>query len=420
VAFSPGGGLLATANTGASTVSVFSVAATGALTEMTGSPLATGSLSFSVAFGRGGGLIATSNFGSNTVSMFSVGPPSAQITTPAAGNTYTQGRAVPTSFTCADAPGGPGISSCTDSNGGSGTAGTLDTSIVGAHAYTVTATSSDGQSATASIGYTVLPGPPTASIATPLDGASYSQGQVVSASFSCRDATGAPGLDSLNGCAGTVANGAPIDTSAPGVHSFAVTATSLDGQATTTTISYTVIPTPAAPTNVTAPASSTSTTARVAFAGDPALAYQCSLDGAGWAACTSPVTVTSLAAGSHTMRVRQIAAAGTPGDIASVSWTVMPATCASARVMRINWTVRSGTRLRTTKVIVNGRTVATLAGSRRAFAVSLLGRPAQTVRVRISALTSRGAHLGSTRTYHPCARTRLPGRLATLRLIRVR
>ena len=70
VAFSPSGGLLATANKNVNNVSVFSVAAGGALTAVTGSPFTTGSSPASVAFSPSGGLLATANFTSNSVSMF--------------------------------------------------------------------------------------------------------------------------------------------------------------------------------------------------------------------------------------------------------------------------------------------------------------------------------------------------------------
>jgi hypothetical protein len=189
------------------------------------------------------------DYASATVTLTVQAPPSASISAPATGGTYALGQSVPTTFSCSEGLGGPGLSSCDDSTGTnttSGGSGHLDTSTLGPHTYTVTGTSGDGQTGTASIAYGVVDAaPPSVSIAAPANGAIYTLGQAVDASFACAEGTGGPGIAS---CTGTVADGEAIDTSTTGSHTFTVTATSEDGLSSETSVTYTVVaPAPAPP-----------------------------------------------------------------------------------------------------------------------------------------------------------------------------
>jgi probable HAF family extracellular repeat protein len=76
---------------------------------------------------------------------------------------------------------------------------------------------------------------PTATIAAPVNGATYTQGQIVNASYTCADLES--GVDT---CVGTVANGAAINTSVLGAHTFSVTATDVAGNTAAATVSYSV------------------------------------------------------------------------------------------------------------------------------------------------------------------------------------
>lgn len=89
-------------------------------------------------------------------------PPSASISAPGGGGVYALGQVVPTTFSCAEGAGGPGLVACDDSTGAKtkgGGSGLLDTSALGPHTYTVTALSKDGLTAGAATGYTVVPAP---------------------------------------------------------------------------------------------------------------------------------------------------------------------------------------------------------------------------------------------------------------------
>jgi hypothetical protein len=79
---------------------------------------------------------------------------------------------------------------------------------------------------------------PTASIAAPINGGTFSQGQTVLADYSCADGDTFH-VDAVT-CVGDVPDGSPIDTSTPGAKSFTVTATDEHGATSDETVSYTV------------------------------------------------------------------------------------------------------------------------------------------------------------------------------------
>ena len=74
---------------------------------------------------------------------------------------------------------------------------------------------------------------PQITIAAPLDGSVVLLGDTRKASFTCSD-----GGSGLAACTGTVADGAALDTTAPGTHSFTVNATDAVGNHSTVTVSY--------------------------------------------------------------------------------------------------------------------------------------------------------------------------------------
>jgi hypothetical protein len=94
------------------------------------------------------------NRGTRTVHYTVAAPPSASITTPKAGAYYGYDQAVLAGYACQEGAFGPGLSSC---SGPVVSGRRIDTSHPGPHAFTVTATSSDGQHTQSTVAYTVLP-----------------------------------------------------------------------------------------------------------------------------------------------------------------------------------------------------------------------------------------------------------------------
>ncbi len=78
---------------------------------------------------------------------------------------------------------------------------------------------------------------PVITLVTPADGATYKFNKTTNADYTCADAG-----SGIAACAGTVANGTPIDTWTKGVKTFVVTATDSVGNTTSRTVTYTSSP----------------------------------------------------------------------------------------------------------------------------------------------------------------------------------
>ena len=161
-----------------------------------------------------------------------VPPEPVTIVTPESGAEYARGRVVLADYSCQM----PGQVSCV---GTVADGAPIDTSTLGDHSFTVTATDGAGAQRTETHRYTVVDKTkPSVTVTTPPEGATYIQGQAVTADYACADEGGGSGLAS---CVGTVADGAALNTSTlGGSRPFSVTATDGAGNARTVDRPYAV------------------------------------------------------------------------------------------------------------------------------------------------------------------------------------
>jgi hypothetical protein len=172
-----------------------------------------------------------------TYTVIDITKPHVIFNTPSDGATFEQGSSVTADYACADDPGGLGIYEgyCF---GTLPVGAPIDTSQLGTFSFQVTTIDKQFNIDQETIHYTVADRtPPTISFAVPSDGATYTFGEQVWASYSCDDHNGS----GLNGCKGDVANGAPIDTSTFGAHTFTVTAYDRAGNVAHETHTYSVV-----------------------------------------------------------------------------------------------------------------------------------------------------------------------------------
>jgi hypothetical protein len=129
-------------------------------------------------------------------------------------------------------------------------------------------------------------------------------------------------------------------------------------------------------------------------------------------------TVTGLHAGTtytFTVTASNGNGAGAPSSASNaVTPTEPPATpaprvCVSQRSEMVHWKVRRGQHLKSIVITLNGTVYERLPGSARSAQISLAGRKAETVVVRITATNSRGRSRTSIRVFHPCTARRAGG-----------
>lgn len=115
-----------------------------------------------------------------------------------------------------------------------------------------------------------------------------------------------------------------------------------------------------------------SSTADISFSGASDVTFKCSLDGGGESTCTSPLHLTGLGSGTHTLAVKAIDSVGNESPLKSVSWTVdttppdvpqlsnVPASVTNAKTAAIGYSAESGATL---SCSIDGRPFTACTGS---------------------------------------------------------
>ncbi len=164
--------------------------------------------------------------------------------------------------------------------------------------------------------------PPSISISSPGDGATFVKGQVVTAAYSCTASESA----GVTSCAGPVANGAALDTATLGQHTFKVEAKDTDGGSASKSVSYRVVPPPNTVLGIhpkkVIKTDKKKVKVKFGFSSSTAGAtFKCKLDKGAFAPCTSPKTY-KVKLGKHKFTVKAVSAGAADPTPASFPFKV--------------------------------------------------------------------------------------------------
>jgi outer membrane protein assembly factor BamB len=140
--------------------------------------------------------------------------------------------------------------------------------------------------------------------------------ETVTGAITCRLDSGAS-----TGCSGGTFSASNLSA---GTHTLTITATDLFGNVGTTTYSWQIdLTAPVLTVLSKPPAYTPSTTATIKLTASESLSsMSCQFDGGSWTTCTSPITYSGLADGSHTFAATGTDPAGNVSAPVTVTWTV--------------------------------------------------------------------------------------------------
>lgn len=215
----------------------------------------------------------------------------------------------------------------------------------GSHTFSVYATQGAEQTTTVSYTWSIDATPPSVDVTQPAP-EGVTTGGTLNLLFTASDAGGVTTTCVLDGApASACSSGLAMSNLSGGAHSITVTATDAAGNQTAVTRNWTVDAVPPQTTfDSTPPSATNNPAASFSFSANKGPAtFECSLDGAGFTSCTSPMNF-SVSEGIHTFQARATTYGNTDASPASFTWNY-DATPPAPPVLASGTTILSGSSI---------------------------------------------------------------------------